>query len=463
MHSVLLRQLGRLNLSETQPPDLAAWNELLRLVGAAYCGHDQDRYLLERAMTLSSAEMRALHVTLRRDRERLAAVIHSLDKGLIVLDQSLQVEFANPEAARIVGVSPQELEAWTVKDLQRCAGGDPALAAVFDELAASTAEGSLARQKCDDAWLRSADGRAVPVSAGVMPVHHEGRVHGAVVVLGDVSERQSLELELRQAQKLEAVGRLAAGVAHEINTPMQFVADNLRFIDCSASSLLGVLAAGQSLTEAARGDDRTRALADAIEACDPEFLTEELAEALTHSRDGVERVTSIVRAMKSFSHPGSVSPCPADLNKALQDSVTVARGEFRGVADVDLQLGDVPHVVCLVHDLKQVFLNLVINASHAIADRAKVLPGQGTITVTSSRRGDWVVITIGDDGTGIPDDVADHIFEPFFTTKQVGRGSGQGLALAHSVIVDGHRGRLTFTSQVGVGTTFEIELPIRDA
>jgi two-component system NtrC family sensor kinase len=164
--------------------------------------------------------------------------------------------------------------------------------------------------------------------------------------------------------------------------------------------------------------------------------------------------------MKSFSHPGSVSPCLADLNQALADTVTVARGEFRGIADAELRLSDLPPVVCMVHDLKQVFLNLVVNASHAIADRAVLQPGHGCITVTSARDSDWVVITIADDGSGIPDDVADHIFEPFFTTKQVGRGTGQGLALAHRVIIEGHHGKLTFTTKLGVGSTFQIQLPI---
>jgi two-component system NtrC family sensor kinase len=270
MHSVLQRQLGRLDLGEVQAPDPTAWAEFLRLVEAAYRGHDRDRYLLERSMTLSSTEMRDLHTELRRDPERLTAVIDSLDRGLIVLDRDFQVELANPEAARIVGVPPQELRHWAVTDLLRCADDSGSLAAILAELASNDVDGPPVRRTCEDAWLRRADGQRVPVSASVMPVQHDGQAHGAVVMVRDVSERRQLELELRQAQKLEAVGRLAAGVAHEINTPMQFVSDNLRFIDESVSGLMQMLQAGQALIDSpARNGDEVGALAAVIQACGP--------------------------------------------------------------------------------------------------------------------------------------------------------------------------------------------------
>jgi diguanylate cyclase (GGDEF)-like protein/PAS domain S-box-containing protein len=199
MHSILARQLARLGLGESQAPTAEAWAQLLELVAASYAGHDQDRYLLERSLTLSSEEMRDLHTALRRDRERLTAVIDSLDRGLIVLDRNLHVEFANPEAARILGVTPEQLRTWSVDDLLRCADGDSSLASIFEALAADVGQGPVDRKVCDDGRLRSGDGRTVPVSASVIPVRHDGAVHGAVVVLGDISERQHLEMMRRLA------------------------------------------------------------------------------------------------------------------------------------------------------------------------------------------------------------------------------------------------------------------------
>jgi two-component system NtrC family sensor kinase len=317
------------------------------------------------------------------------------------------------------------------------------------------------RSASADGRLRSTDGGTVAVSVSAIPIQHDDLVEGVVVVLSDVSERQQMELELRQSQKLEAVGRLAAGVAHEINTPLQFVGDNLVFIEQSVSGMMSVLVPlREFLSGGAGADGHVGMITESLDACDPEFLFDELPQALAQSREGIARVTSIVGAMKSFSHLGSAMATPADLNQALRDTVTVARGEVRGVAEVTLALTDLPPVLCLVHDLKQVFLNLVINAAHAIADRVESRPGPGHIVVASACPGDHVVITIADDGDGIPSHVAEHIFEPFFTTKDVGRGSGQGLALARRAIVDGHHGKLTFTTEPGAGTTFRIELPV---
>jgi two-component system, NtrC family, sensor kinase len=462
MHPVLTRQLARLNLDQATHPDATAWRNFLTVVAAAYHGHDEDRYLLERSLTLSSKEMGDLHAALRRDRERLAAVIDSLDRGLIVLNRDLLVEIVNPEAARILGTSATELQTWSIHDLKRCASEDAALTAMFDDIAAGTAGDQTGRGGGEDGRLRTADGHTLAVSASAIPIEHDDLIHGVVVVLTDISERQRLEMELRQSQKLEAVGRLAAGVAHEINTPMQFVGDNLVFIENSVSAMTSVLHAVQDLVKSGTlPEERARFLMEVLDACDPEYLAVELPQALAQSRDGIDRVTSIVGAMKSFSHLGSTTVTLADLNQALRDTVTVARGELRGIAEVTFVLGDIPPVPCMIHDLKQAFLNFVINASHAIADHARTRPGH--VVVASHRHDEHVVITISDNGGGIPPQVAEHIFEPFFTTKEVGRGSGQGLALAHRAIVDGHHGKLSFTTEVGTGTTFEIQLPIHGA
>jgi signal transduction histidine kinase len=170
-------------------------------------------------------------------------------------------------------------------------------------------------------------------------------------------------------------------------------------------------------------------------------------------------VVTIVRAMKEFAHPENKGMVPADLNKALLNTLTVARNELKYVADVETQFGDLPLVVCSLSDLNQVFVNLLVNAAHAIAEAVEGTGKRGRILIQTGQEGPMALITIADTGAGIPEGIRDRIFDPFFTTKEVGRGTGQGLAIARSV-VDRHKGTLTFESEVGKGTTFLIRLPI---
>jgi signal transduction histidine kinase len=257
------------------------------------------------------------------------------------------------------------------------------------------------------------------------------------------------EMELRHAQKLEAIGRLAAGVAHEINTPMQFVSDNLKFVTESAGELLAVAKECASPEQA--------------QAADLAYLDENVPAALEHARVGVQRVASIVRSMKEFAHPGGAESGPVDLNAAIMNTLTISRYEYKLVADVETHLGDIPTIEGNGGELNQVLLNLVVNAAHAIGDVvAKRTMDRGLITVSSRVQDDHVVIDISDTGGGIRESLKMKVFEPFFTTKAVGRGTGQGLAIARAV-VERHAGTLHFASAIGKGTTFTIRLPITAA
>jgi signal transduction histidine kinase len=272
------------------------------------------------------------------------------------------------------------------------------------------------------------------------------------------------EIELRQAQKLEAVGRLAAGIAHEINTPIQFVGDNTHFLQDAFASLHELLATYATLRDrAAAGPVEPELLAavrKAEDVADLEYLEEEIPKAIAQSLDGVGRVASIVRALKEFAHPDAKDKMPADLNHALQSTLTVARNELKYVADVQTEFGDLPPVLCRVGDVNQVFLNLLVNAAHAISDGGGGDEARGYIAVRTALEGEMAIVSIADSGCGIPDDIRTKIFEPFFTTKEVGRGTGQGLALARVVIVEQHGGSLSFESEVGRGTVFTIRLPV---
>jgi PAS domain S-box-containing protein len=281
----------------------------------------------------------------------------------------------------------------------------------------------------------------------------------------DTSERRLLEAQLAQAQKLESIGHLAAGVAHEINTPIQYVGDNTRFLDESFTNLARVLASYETLIGAAETSglltDEVRNARAAAEEADLTYLHQEIPRAIQQSGEGVERVATIVKAMKEFSHPGAAEMKAIDLNHAIESTLTVSRNEWKYVADVETAFDPgLPVVRCLPGEFNQVILNLVVNAAHAIADHKTRGAAKGVIAITTRRDGYWAEIRIRDTGTGIPEAVRGHIFTPFFTTKEAGRGTGQGLAIAHTVVVKKHGGTLDFETEEGKGTTFILRLPI---
>ncbi|HTS66632.1 MAG TPA: ATP-binding protein, partial [Candidatus Acidoferrales bacterium] len=282
----------------------------------------------------------------------------------------------------------------------------------------------------------------------------------------DVTERKVLEEQLRQAQKLEAIGQLAAGIAHEINTPIQYVSDNTRFLRDSFARLnqvfeahLELLAAVQSHTDPSPLASKVQSL---MESARVSYLRAEIPKSIEDSLEGAGRVAEIVRAIKEFSHPGPSEKTALDINRAIESTVLVSRNEWKYVADLNTDLDpSLPPVFCVPGEFNQVILNLIVNAAHAIADVVSSKPGaKGAITVSTHRDGEWAEIRVRDTGTGIPEQVQPSIFNPFFTTKGVGKGTGQGLAIAHTVIVQKHGGTLTFDTAMGAGTTFKIRLPL---
>ena len=290
----------------------------------------------------------------------------------------------------------------------------------------------------------------------------------AVIMGEDITERLLLEHDLSQAQKLESIGQLAAGIAHEINTPIQFVGDNIRFLSDVFADLRAVLERHRALLVAAKTGICPPDLVEACEAeaqrADLDYVTEEIPNALTQSAEGITRVAKIVRAMKEFAHPGSDEKVPVDLNAAIESTVTVSRNEWKYVADLKTELApDLPLVPCLLSQFNQAILNMIVNAAHAIADTAKITGKNGLITIASRQDGDYAEIRIADTGCGIPEEIRHKIFDPFFTTKQVGKGTGQGLAIARSVVVGKHQGTIAVESHVGKGTAFIIRLPLNES
>ncbi len=284
-------------------------------------------------------------------------------------------------------------------------------------------------------------------------------------LLDELNQQKKLEVELRQAQKLEAVGRLAAGIAHEINTPVQFVSDSIHFVRDSLGDLTGLVDIEKKLLVGLLEQDKypqiAEALAEAEEAADLTYLKENLPRAMDRALEGLARVATIVQSMKEFAHPDQREMTSVDLNRAIQNTLTIARNEYKYVADVETDFAELPLVKCHPGDINQVVLNIVVNAAHAIADVVRGTEERGRITVrTRPVDPQMVLIEISDTGGGIPENIRERIFEPFFTTKEVGRGTGQGLAISRSVVVDKHGGSLGFDTELKRGTTFRIYLPI---
>jgi signal transduction histidine kinase len=280
--------------------------------------------------------------------------------------------------------------------------------------------------------------------------------------------RNQMAVELLHGQKLQAIGGLAAGVAHEINTPIQFVGDNVRFLHDAFADLAKLLELHELLYQEIRDGVQKPALEAVDQArrrADVEFLRKEIPVALDQTLDGIGRVATIVKALRVFSHVDSGSQkTAADLNSALASTIVVARSELKHVAGVETAFGDLPPVFCHLGDLNQVFLNLMLNAAHSIGDVVEGTDKKGRIHVEThidaNPDGDWAEVSISDTGTGIPEEVRERIFEPFFTTKPVGKGTGQGLALARAIVVEKHGGTLTFDTAMGRGTTFHIRIPV---
>jgi len=448
-----------------------------------------------------SANLDMMVAYLEASEERYRTLIETATKagiGIVVLqdegDQKGMVKYANQGIADLFGYSREELFEKTIQELIYLTNSDS-----YDEVF-KKGENKLLGDRLDSAhqsWAINKEGKKIPieVSSGVTEFDEKKAI---VCYIKDITEKLEAEEQLKnysqnleemveertaelkktlielqetqsqliQSEKLASIGQLAAGIAHEINTPTQYVGDNTRFLQESFTDILNLLEQYRTLLETARDGDvpeqMIEEVEDALDEVDIDFLSEEIPLAIEQSLEGIDRVANIVRAMKEFSHPGVTEKAAIEINRAIENTITVAHNEWKYVAEVETDFSpDLPLVPCLPGEFNGVILNIIVNAAHAIADIVEDgSEEKGKITVSTHHDGDWVEIRISDTGMGIPEEIRSKIFDPFFTTKDVGKGTGQGLSISHNVVVEKHGGTINFETETGKGTTFIIRLPI---
>ena len=391
---------------------------------------------------------------------RMMAINESLFEGVLVFDENGHIALSNRAAERLLS-EDGKLPSRDVDEVLRL---------VTDELPVAFTDGPFrevirfgkAVQDEDAVFVRS-DGRPLAVAYACVPLLEKDGVQGAILSFRDISAFKKAQRDALQSSKLASVGQLAAGIAHEINTPIQYIGDNLRFLSGAFQTIVGLLKRSEQLLDTIEGESAAQAraaLRRAHEAADADYLLENIPEATRQSLEGAGQVARIVLAMKEFSHPGERAKAEVDLNRSVENTVAVSRNEWKQWAKLETDLDDaLPRVHCLAGEINQVLLNLVVNAAHAIEEAKR--GADGRILISTCRVDeDFVEIAIEDNGVGMSESVIEQIFDPFFTTKRVGKGTGQGLAICRDVIVNKHGGRISVNSTPGAGSRFSVILPI---
>jgi PAS domain S-box-containing protein len=431
------------------------------------------------------AEITRLRADNTAIREQLALRDHALDatpsffiiteqtsgEPIIVYCNKVVAEHHGVSRAELIGKTPDVLTQWNIRHKDYRANVMAALRAgetFHFEDQVTRRDGSIYWVGISIRPLFDAGGNlthAVAIGADITAKREESRKKQELQdkLLEEMNERQRMAMELQLAQKLESVGRLAAGVAHEINTPIQYVSDSVHFLRAAYDDLTALLDGWQQTIESLPESGTREALALEMQRLakqhDADYVRAEVPQAFERTFHGVERVTNIVKAMKEFAHPDTDEQSPADLNHAIQTTLLVASNEYKYLAVVETDFAELPAVTCNIGEMNQVFLNLIVNAAHAIQEAGRDV-GTGKIAIRTELCGAFAVICVSDNGCGIsPENIA-KIYDPFFTTKEVGRGTGQGLAISHSIVADKHGGDINVQSEVGVGTTFVLRLPI---
>ncbi len=440
----------------TQSPcDGGLTNELMesRLARETRARIEAERLLEDKSRRLYSANkaLEKVAENLEGQRQQLNTILDHTQAAIFLVNENMKVVQSNRAANEMFLLSDDDLLDLSVVDLFERSNGMARV--VRRRLKKSDEEIQLE----GDAIMR--DGGSFPFECGVTSIARPDGRKWTVWIVSDITRRRkdemrraALEKELSQAQKMEALGTLASGVAHEINTPVQYVGDNLRFLGEAVSDLSSLLSLAKAQAPAAE-------ITMKMEDIDADFLIAEMPEAIEQSVKGLEQVARIVKAIKEFSHPGRETVDVVDLNEAIETTLTVTRNQWKYLAKVETDLAaELPKAPCNPGDINQVLLNMIVNAADAISENET--PGLGTIRIATREVDGCVEICISDTGVGMPPEVMERMFDPFFTTKDVGKGTGQGLAISYNIIRQKHNGEILCNSVPGEGTTFTLRLPI---
>ncbi len=415
-------------------------------------------------------ERRKTEEELRKSKEEFQLLVKNLPSPVYKGYSDWSADFIDDKVEKLTGYSLLDFTTRKVKwcDLIYPEDVEPAKKTLVEALRGDKSFLRIYRIIRSDGEIRWIEDR------GQIICDDSGKIEYITGVFNDITkqkmseeEKKAMEAQLYQSEKLASVGQLSAGIAHEINTPTQFVGDNVRFLQESFEDLSEIISAFKDLLDEARNDGKNKDIVsridEIIEEIDLEYLMDEIPKAIEQTLDGVERIATIVRSMKKFAHPGTDEMAPSDINDAIKNTITVCRNEWKYTSEVITDFDEtLPPVPCRIAEINQVILNMIVNAAHAIEEVVGSNPKEkGKITIKTRKNGNWAEIIIKDTGKGIPEEILPKIFDPFFTTKEVGKGTGMGLNLAYHVIAK-HGGSIDVESEVGVGTVFTIRLPLND-
>lgn len=392
--------------------------------------------------------------------ERYRNLVETIQEGIFVINATGQFTYVNRQMSAMLGLSPEEMVGKECSEFT-----DHRFSETFREKLESVTGQSTTKFEMT---FNRTDGHSVQTLVSPTALYeNDGHYRGSFAVVTDISALKQLQTQLLHAQKLESIGQLAAGIAHEINTPTQYVINNARFLDEAFAEILEVLEAYRAMFDSMKDGRPDASLVEAMVQCADrhqlEPLVEDIPGAFRDTFEGLDRIANIVSSIKRFAHPGQDITIPSDLNEAIRSTITVSTNEWKYVADIETDLDpDLPPVPCILSSVNQVILNLIVNAAQSIAEKMtdKGNGAKGKISIQTRNLGDFAEIRVGDSGGGIPENIRNRVFDPFFTTKEVGKGTGQGLAIARNIITETHHGSIDFETELGHGSTFIIRLPL---
>ncbi len=404
-------------------------------------------------------------LNLSLEKEELLATVKNIGEGVLTVRHGGVITVANNTAEEILEIPSTDLIGMKIFDVTQILDNDGTLV-LFNPFDLIQNEEFLDNYIGKLTILTKNDKRKI-ISLKISKIKdNRGYLNDIVIVFSDITDRIRIENQIALSQKMESVGQLAAGIAHEINSPMQFVGDNTYFLNDAFNNVIQYISTLENFISELGHENCKNTISEKMneikEELDIDYLLNEIPISISRTQTGIERVSKIVLAMKNFAHPSDKQKTFSNLNQGIEVTITISKNEWKYVADLETQLDEnLPSVYCTLDEINQVILNMIINAAHAIEDKLGKNPsGKGKIIISTKKVDENIEIAITDTGKGISKENISRIFDPFYTTKAVGKGTGQGLAIAHDIIVNKHSGLITVESEVGFGTTFHIYLPI---